>query len=1728
MVCLKNTARKDDGAWALGSHPEEVGGVGGEEKMPSTREVLAPSLTGVGTTIEPRTLMGSGGDAAAAAVVVGAGKPMRNVVGSSSREEAVFGKHRAPQATTLAIPLNAHTGATDENAEGTSENEKLQQLTDFEDITFNSPVGKWNGNDADTLLESAVNASAKTEQAKIVATMGERSTSSKSRGKGTSGSSRRASRTSTAAVSARDASAVESRGDNVAGGTGAPSIDDEMQIRGGDVSASAPLYDGSLALVDPTDASGAEDDPRLLDGVVHKKGSLPMLGDSKETGVDGIMKELIEEVSVTLFTRRKQNYAFVSSIAADQPPSVAAAAAAKAIHGAEAAAGTKDGMGSEHDMAGGGGGHGPKRLHRSVSVLATHTGVRDADRFRTPEARLAAFHSSRKNFDKTHPPGRNGIKAATVHIGPVLSSIAAQTQYPQDDALTGFWPRSGVAGSEPEMTWVKKLIRYVEMKPLFAALGADVATVVGQDATIAKPTWLDEDASVPKSQGAGDTNEDVEVLPGPGGNQGHTARVTVFPSRRGNNASGRASAVMLETWLGDMLHEMKVPVSALDSTSAAGSDANAKAKRKNKTKTKTKKAENGDDDAAGGEHNDDEKTADAVHRLSESALWLFRCAFEEVRRQVANSCRERAAVLKKLWESFFSLVEVRTMLKYEDQVEFMRSRMQQLEEETAQAMQRHDDVLLLLDSTREEHKHVVSVMEHSKAKMIRECRSADKRMKEMEERMARNEKKVLEEVDLRCRKEEEVMLLRRDLELSQTNAAEMEDKVFKERERAVEAERRCAELHYLATEKTASVTAAEEEIRSLKESLEELKGQKKQLKGDLDTMRKHATREEQKVAEERSANAELRKALSDAAVEKEALEEEMRSMKRLVSEQSVEIAAQKDSKTQLDMLYAATKTKLEKNENRMVRLETSLDTLRSEHERDESTLKLAKIQLREQLEHCLGNLRAAEVREKALRSEIDEAEPELEAIRVMVKRLGEVLDVVDDEGAFSDPATLERQWKETGSNGKCQRLLRACLGKYGELAKSRTRAENQKIVLKQHVEGKQKDIERIEHKLFQEKCRNEKLQRSLDASEAKVAELTRDGSVVKTDNQQLKDKLSDTIEKFELMKQEVRGLRIQGANEEKLQKEMHAIHDVLQKTKNKLENEKAQRIDLTSQVATLTKDLDHMGNQARDLTASNTSLNAKVKSLGTQVFDQANEIDTMKREMEDTAKRNQRSTTQLTKSLQTTQKELANTSELLRESIGARKRLDEVFQKTLQALSVSRYVIRGLQSNAGGGQSLHFPQEIEDVFKCIIVPKEMLPDVVKMPRRRSSVAIQALRQMHGHGDGHDPEVAEVELPDGPVNLGSLLSDDPPASLFRISMAMLAASNRRLREQLVKQVAEHEQDLKTLGEQMAALGAEYLECLEREKEHVRITRSETQLKAEILKGATENLNALAANQNEIVRRLNIWEGNFRSRKSIGLQVNDASMALWLDYVNKLPRSMQNAGNVPLDRKKVIKLIVQIHLKRLELFSTKSTGSHGRVTTADTIFENIRLTFRQIYGNYENSPAERSMASFLTCCRVYQDDTKIITFAKFAGLVPGNDVLNSESYNFYTECLECLKRLLGVNWRAAIHDWEQGAVVLPLPFVCDLLCNLYNTNDPTSLLIFKQKFVPSLNHTAHGEGMDLDTLLSILLKENVAGHTPVQPMLSPRRALRFGSASETSKSQKQANIQQFEFENMSQYV
>ena len=59
---------------------------------------------------------------------------------------------------------------------------------------------------------------------------------------------------------------------------------------------------------------------------------------------------------------------------------------------------------------------------------------------------------------------------------------------------------------------------------------------------------------------------------------------------------------------------------------------------------------------------------------AEGALWIYRVAFDELTSQVASQCRDRGALLAKVWDHFFSIVEMRAGLRYEGLVTEARER----------------------------------------------------------------------------------------------------------------------------------------------------------------------------------------------------------------------------------------------------------------------------------------------------------------------------------------------------------------------------------------------------------------------------------------------------------------------------------------------------------------------------------------------------------------------------------------------------------------------------------------------------------------------------------------------------------------------------------------------------------------------------------------------------------------------------------------------------------------------------------------------------------------------------------------------------------------------------------------------------------------------------------------------------------------------------------------------
>ena len=107
-----------------------------------------------------------------------------------------------------------------------------------------------------------------------------------------------------------------------------------------------------------------------------------------------------------------------------------------------------------------------------------------------------------------------------------------------------------------------------------------------------------------------------------------------------------------------------------------------------------------------------------------------------------------------------------------------------------------------------------------------------------------------------------------------------------------------------------------------------------------------------------------------------------------------------------------------------------------------------------------------------------------------------------------------------------------------------------------------------------------------------------------------------------------------------------------------------------------------------------------------------------------------------------------------------------------------------------------------------------------------------------------------------------------------------------------------------------------------------------------------------------------------------------------------------------------------------------------------------------------------------------------------------------YHFFVHVLECLRRLLKVNWKTLTYEWEQGSTHISLSLLADLLCNLYNTNSPEGLPIYHEvQRVDKAEQSSEGRAtvddkVDLDILLALLIEDFRAGMCPVHPLINPR--------------------------------
>ena len=385
---------------------------------------------------------------------------------------------------------------------------------------------------------------------------------------------------------------------------------------------------------------------------------------------------------------------------------------------------------------------------------------------------------------------------------------------------------------------------------------------------------------------------------------------TVFPSLKPNR---RQDIQLLERWLEAMLADLSIELPRVPG---------------------------GGDDGA------------AAEELGEAALWVYRVAFEEIRRQVELQCRDRAALLTRVWDHFFLLVELRSGMRYEDQLSEIHHDRHALkvamDEKDAENTRLNEE----LDAIDDRHRDELLAAERSRASLARQMVELERKAKEEHVRALESNKKLLEEIGVRLHREDTIARMRK----------EAED--LKKMQEATDGERREEQAA-----KERSIAAHEDTQKELDEARDVIDGLREQISGYVESTlameRTVAEKTAQLDSERMSVNslsASLREAQTKANAARnaelaatamcEAKERERAQFEHVHADLEAELLSVRKAKGKIDVMYQKLVTQHTAAMERMKTLEDHLTDTREQLEnagashkadRDDLTAQIADL-----------------------------------------------------------------------------------------------------------------------------------------------------------------------------------------------------------------------------------------------------------------------------------------------------------------------------------------------------------------------------------------------------------------------------------------------------------------------------------------------------------------------------------------------------------------------------------------------------------------------------------------------------------------------------------------------------------------------------------------------------------------------------------------------------------------
>ena len=1039
------------------------------------------------------------------------------------------------------------------------------------------------------------------------------------------------------------------------------------------------------------------------------------------------------------------------------------------------------------------------------------------------------------------------------------------------------------------------------------------------------------------------------------------------------------------------------------------------------------------------------ETADRVLRV-------YQTAFDELERHLSCFSKDAGQLLQRMRYNFFHIFEMREHLRYQQDVrelavaaQHIYEHAQEVESRAKESQARASQGIETADLEKKAFERDAALLAKQLAQSTAAKRVADKENVKLNQRL-------LQEVTRRLSKEDELselaQLLEKEFKIHK-ETGDMRDQYLRElNEKKIQ-------LAEVQNELQAAVGVVEEQEKTIGDQVVQLTA----IKVDIASV--NSQMESEVILKETSI--EGIEQLKVASAEKEALIRnqagELMKLKEAAELQSLQqqLQSSQNLKGKLEEEHSKLRKEHIKVTARRDQLESTLERERSE-QRDVNLVNADELKRQnDRVESLKEDIQAPHSKVRASNLELGTYKVEQREVADLCREFAQFL-FPDGSGEDDVSRARDEDWQRKGSKGMVQHSINLILKHIGVLAKTLRETDRRQVVAQTRFQAEEDLRRKGEKKVYEEKARKEKIIRELNTASSESIKYKQSHADALLRIGKLERELESSKIKFDKVVVDNKTLSMKCVQLDECQRENASLSENLNHHIAQLERAQHDRTYVEKQLLETEAENKRSIAEINQLTQMRNNLANKVDFMGTQAEKKDAELASLKQTLKITNQRNDA--------------ERSSSSADLAVAIEERDKLQ-------------------VELDSKKANNCHLRLKLAETRRQLGVAQFVLKGLSDAEENRQQRVMEQLAEEHPSDD----EEIEGEDVDGVEKASS--KPIVPLTMMRAKIAILSTFCNKLRVRLQEEQAERMESEKEWLETAASWESNAVKIIQERVDFERTELKDLHLEVQ---GLHSEMGLMKESVGELCTwgiacgtRLKGWEDRHKGRKDTSNMVLDAVVEPWLKYIHNLPPGVPANASTSLEKRKIIRVICQAYAKSIEY--RQSESAVGGDIRQDTIFDTVLSTFRQVYGHFDSSPAERNMADFLCSLRAHQDDLKILTFSKFTGIAP--EFIGVDHYHFFLSVLECTRRLLGVNWRTVMQEWDVGNAGLPVPCMMDVLANLYNTNNPGQLPVVQRSLKHIMKEGKLGPSVDLDSFLATLLKEFGSTQCPVAPMLAPRR-------------------------------